>query len=231
LIDEPDSDNRVDEALLKGLSSSMAASKPEIIRSSNVGPTIARDIKESAIKSIIFALLIMFGYIFFRFARWQFGLAALTSLTFNVIVVLGVFSLFGFLDVLPFSMEIDQAFIAAILTIVGYTINDTVIIFDRIRERIKANRANRSYGELFYTAIKETLSRTLVTSLTTLITALMLFLFAGEVLRPFMFGIILGIVVGTLSSIFLAAPLSLDLILKYESKTREKENLVAGTTA
>lgn len=230
LIDEPDSDNRVDEALLRGLGTSMGASKPEIIRSSNVGPTIARDIKESAIKSIIFALLIMFGYIFFRFSRWQFGLAALASLTFNVIVVLGIFSLFGFLDVLPFSMEIDQAFIAAILTIVGYTINDTVIIFDRIRERIKANRGNRSYSDLFYTAIKETLSRTLVTSITTLITAFMLFFFAGEVLRSFMFAIILGIIVGTLSSIFLAAPLSLDLILKYESKTREKENLLAGTT-
>lgn len=231
LIDVPDSDNKVDEALLGGLNKSMSAAKPSIVRSTIVGPSVAKDITDSAMYSVAFSLVIMFLYIFFRFTRWQFGLAALASLTFNVITVLGLFSFFGKFDVLPFSVEIDQAFIAAILTIVGYTINDTVIIFDRIRERIKGNRSGKPLSELFYVAIKETLSRTLVTSLTTLITALMLFLFAGEVLRPFMFGIIIGIVVGTLSSIFLAAPLSLDLILRYESKQREKETAVAGTTA
>jgi SecD/SecF fusion protein len=229
LINE-DADEKVQAATMAGLSDFQDA-KPSIVQSTKVGPTVAKDIKESAQLSVMFSLIVMFLYIFIRFQRWQFGLGGLAGLMFNVLVVLGIFSVLGQIDSLPFSAEIDLAFIAAILTIVGYTINDTVIVFDRIRERVREDKSRKSLSELFNMAVNETLSRTIITSGTTLLSAFILFLFAGEVLQAFMLAMILGIIVGTLSSIFIASPISLDLILrtarKEEAKTKEKAAVAA----
>jgi len=233
-INEEGADDEVRAALLTALEPfgvnptiGNNESGSSIVRSSKVGPTVARDIKEGAIRAIIVALVVIFLYIFARFRGWQFGFGSLASLTFNVVFVLGMFSLLGTLDILPFSLEIDQAFIAAILTIVGYTINDTVIVFDRIREALREDREKRSISSLFNQAINDTLSRTVVTSVTTLLTALILFFFGGETLKGFMLALILGILVGTLSSIFVASPIAFDLAKNAIERRRESEPFVA----
>ena len=176
-----------------------------VMKSDKTGPSIAEDIKSSAVWAIIGSLIIIFGYILARFRKWQFSMGAVAALTHDVIITLGAFSLLY--SVMPFSLEIDQQFIAAILTVIGYSLNDTVIIFDRIREEI--GKSGWSAQTLNH-AISTTLSRTLNTSLTTLLTLLAIFIFGGETLRGFMFAMIIGVVVGTYSSIFVATPLVYD---------------------
>ncbi|MEM7039171.1 MAG: protein translocase subunit SecF, partial [Bacteroidota bacterium] len=139
----------------------------------------------------------------------------------DVVIVLGIFSFLGYVDILPFSVEIDQAFIAAILTIIGYSINDTVVVFDRIRENFGEMKSS-SVSQVYDTAINQTISRTLITSVTTLITVLILFFFAGDVIRGFMFALVIGIIVGTYSSIFVASPISHDLINATKGKEPEQ---------
>ncbi|NNE76968.1 MAG: protein translocase subunit SecF, partial [Pricia sp.] len=153
---------------------------------------------------------VVFLYILFRFRKWQFSLGAVVAVFHDVMIVLGIFSLFG--TIMPFNMEIDQAFIAAILTVIGYSLNDTVVVFDRIREIIgeKGWRA----GENTNLALNSTLSRTLNTSLTTLVVLLAIFVFGGESLRGFMFAMIVGIMVGTYSSLFIATPVMYDTLNK-----------------
>lgn len=174
-----------------------------IMQSIKVGPTIADDIKKNAVLAIMGSLIVIFLYILFRFKRWQFSLGAVVAVTHDVLIVLGIFSLLG--KVMPFNMEIDQSFIAAILTVIGYSINDTVVIFDRIREAVNLKGFNRP-KETINDALNSTLSRTLNTSLTTLVVLLTIFTFGGESLQGFMFAMIIGIVVGTYSSIFIATP-------------------------
>ena len=181
-----------------------------ILQSVKVGPTIADDIKKNAFLAIIGSLAVVFLYILFRFSKWQFSLGAVAAVFHDVMVVLGVFSLLG--TVMPFNMEIDQAFIAAILTVIGYSLNDTVVVFDRIREII--NEKGWKAGENINLALNSTLSRTLNTSLTTLVVLLAIFIFGGESLRGFMFAMIIGIVVGTYSSLFIATPLMYDTLKK-----------------
>lgn len=192
-----------------------------------VGPTVAEDIKNSAYWAVGFSLLIIFLYILIRFRGIRYSLGALAALFHDVIIVLGIFSLLGELDFLPFQLEVDQAFIAAILTIIGYSINDTVVVFDRIRENFGEMKSSQP-GEVYDTSINQTFSRTLITSLTTLLTILILLLFAGDVIRPFMFALFIGIIVGTYSSIFVASPISLDLMKIFdkpaESKVVSKRN-------
>ena len=175
--------------------------------SSKVGATIADDIRNSSQESVIFALIAIFIYILIRFRRWQFGLGAVVALFHDTLFVLSAFAI---AKLLGFSFEIDQVFIAAILTVIGYSINDTVVVFDRIRETlgIKSKATNE---ETFNTAINNTISRTVMTSLTTLLVILILFIFGGEVLRGFSFALLVGILVGTYSSIFIATPVVLDL--------------------
>lgn len=211
LIDSeaPETDEIVETKLTEGLSS--VATNFEIMESQKVGPTIADDIKTSAIWSIILSLFVIFLYILFRFKKWQFGLAALIALFHDVLIVLSVFSLLY--SVMPFSMEIDQAFIAAILTVVGYSINDTVVVFDRIREFLGAFK-KREMNEVVNEAINSTLSRTINTSMTTFIVLLMIFIFGGDVIRGFIFALLIGIVVGTYSSICIATPIIMDLTNK-----------------
>lgn len=181
-----------------------------ILQSVKVGPTIADDIKKNAFLAILGSLAVVFLYILLRFRKWQFSLGAVVAVFHDVMIVLGIFSLTG--KIMPFNMEIDQAFIAAILTVIGYSLNDTVVVFDRIREitNIKGLKGGENINE----ALNSTLSRTLNTSLTTLIVLLAIFVFGGESLRGFMFAMIIGVVVGTYSSIFVATPLMFDALKK-----------------
>jgi SecD/SecF fusion protein len=181
-----------------------------IMQSVKVGPTIADDIKNNAFWAIIGSLAIVFLYILFRFRKWQFSLGAVVAVFHDVLIVLGIFSIFG--KIMPFNMEIDQAFIAAILTVIGYSLNDTVIVFDRIREIIE-ERGWKS-GENTNLALNSTLGRTLNTSLTTIIVLVAIFAFGGDSLRGFMFAMIIGIVVGTYSSLFIATPVMFDTLEK-----------------
>lgn len=186
-----------------------------ILQSVKVGPTIADDIKKNAFLAIIGSLTIVFLYILMRFRKWQFSLGAVTAVFHDVLIVLGVFSVTS--AFMPFNMEIDQAFIAAILTVIGYSLNDTVVVFDRIREVVNAKGWKK--GTHVNEALNSTLSRTLNTSLTTLIVLLAIFIFGGESLRGFMFAMIVGILVGTYSSLFIATP------VMYDTLGKEKEGL------
>ena len=177
-----------------------------LVGSRVVGPTIADDIKSGAVYSIIFSLIVVFLYILIRFRKWQFSLGAVVALLHDVLFVMGVFSLAdGFL---PFQLEVDQAFIAAILTVIGYSLNDTVVVFDRIRENMGSR--GKQNGVSINKSLNQTLSRTFNTSLTTFFVLLVIFLFGGEVIRGFMFALLLGVLVGTYSSLFIATPVMFD---------------------
>mgnify|MGYP001307372812 CR=1 FL=1 len=210
-------DEVVESKLAEGLAT--AGMKYEIMSSQKVGPTIADDIKDAAIWSVIFSLLVIFLYILVRFRKWQFSLGAVVAVFHDVLIVLSIFSIFY--GILPFSLEIDQAFIAAILTIIGYSLNDTVVVFDRVREYINNNR-KKAVHELMNGALNSTLSRTINTSLTTFVVLLIIFSFGGEVIRGFMFALMVGVVVGTYSSLFVASPIMLDTIKKKEEKSKRK---------
>lgn len=182
----------------------------EILSSQKVGPSIAADIKDRAITAGIISILIIAAYILIRFHKWQYSVGAAVATIHDTIILLGLFS---FLDgIVPFSLDIDQHFVAAILTVIAYSINDTVVVFDRIREDVKKARGkSTNFGEVVNHAINTTLSRTIITSLTIVFVLLVLFIFGGEVIRGFSFAILVGIVVGTYSSIVLAAPVVYDL--------------------
>lgn len=190
-----------------------------ILKSIKVGPTIADDIKKGAFWAVLGSLAVVFLYILFRFRKLQFSLGAVTAVFHDVMVVLGIFSLTH--KFMPFNMEIDQAFIAAILTVIGYSLNDTVVVFDRIREIVseKGWRAGKNVD----LALNSTLSRTLNTSLTTLVVLLAIFIFGGESLRGFMFAMIVGIIVGTYSSVFIATPVMFDTLKRKDKGTAEKK--------
>ena len=178
-----------------------------VMSSIKVGPTIADDIKKNSFLAVIGSLIVVFLYILLRFRKWQFSLGAVSAVFHDVLIVLGIFSLtYKFM---PFSMEIDQAFIAAILTVIGYSLNDTVVVFDRIREFV-GEHTKWEFDKTVDSALNSTLSRTLNTSLTTLIVLLAIFIFGGESIRGFMFALIVGVVVGTYSSVFIATPVMFD---------------------
>lgn len=178
-----------------------------IMSSIKVGPTIADDIKNNSYLAVIGSLIVVFLYILLRFRKWQFSLGAVVAVFHDVIIVLGVFSLTH--QIMPFNMEINQAFIAAILTVIGYSLNDTVVVFDRIREYVNEH-PKWSFNTTVDSALNSTLSRTLNTSLTTLIVLLAIFIFGGESIRGFMFALIIGVMVGTYSSVFIATPVMYD---------------------
>ncbi len=192
-----------------------------IISSDKVGPTIANDITRSAIIAVVIALFVIFAYIAVRFSGWTWGLGGVTGLAHTAVIVIGFFSLFS--GILPFSLDIDQTFIAAILTIIGYAINDTVVIFDRIRE-YKVLHPKADFRQNVNEALNSTLSRTMNTSLTTLVTMLAIAIFGGEVIRGLAVALILGIVIGTYASIFIATPIMYDVTMKAEAKRAKKLN-------
>ncbi|MDO5607392.1 MAG: protein translocase subunit SecDF [Capnocytophaga sp.] len=215
-------DNEIQELLYEGLAKyypsgftyeEFTGAKNEtsigIVQSLKVGPTIAEDIKSSAFWAIIGSLIVIALYILLRFRKWQFSMGALVSSAHDVLLVLGIFSLTY--NLMPFNMEIDQAFIAAVLTVIGYSLNDTVIIYDRIREMMHDTAWSKERINL---ALNSTLSRTLNTSITTLVVLVTIFIFGGETLRGFMFAMIVGVLVGTYSSIFIATPMIYDTLDK-----------------
>ncbi len=213
-----ETDEKVKHALIQGIqdltqltyaddTATVQAGTFTIASASKVGATIAGDIKSAAWQSIFFSLVMIFLYILVRFRRWQFGLAAVLALLHDS---LAVFAAFAMARALGYAYEVDQVFIAAILTVIGYSINDTVVIFDRIRERLHM-KTSGNFQEVANRSINETMSRTVITSLTTLIAVAVLFIFGGEVLRGFSFALLVGIIFGTYSSIFIATPLAIDL--------------------
>lgn len=175
--------------------------------SAKVGATIADDIKSASFEAGIFAIIAIFLYILVRFRKWQFSTGAIIALVHDACFVFSAFAIAGLLGI---KYEIDQVFVAAILTIIGYSINDTVVVFDRIREYLNLGTSSDKL-QIFNTAINGTLNRTLMTSATTLVVVLILFLFGGEVLRGFSFALLVGILVGTYSSVFVASPIVVDL--------------------
>ena len=215
----PAIDNEVENILYKGLhganlvtqESVEAFKNPDvraggsIVSSTKVGPAVAKDITHGAIISVIFALAAIFVYILIRFRNVAFSFGSTIALAIDAIIVIGFFSLLW--DIVPFSLEVDQTFIGAILTVIGYSINDKVVVFDRIRENLGLHK-KMDLQELFNKSLNETLARTINTSLSTLIVLLCIFCFGGESTRSFSFAMLLGVIFGTLSSIFIAAPLA-----------------------
>lgn len=187
-----------------------------VMSSMKVGPTIADDIKEASLYAVAGSLIIVFLYILIRFRRWQFSVGAVIAVIHDTLIVLGLFSLlYGWM---PFSLEIDQAFIAAILTVIGYSLNDTVVVFDRIREYYNIHPKWNLF-KIINVGASSTLSRTLNTSFTTLVVLLAIFIFGGDSIRGFMFALIIGVIVGTYSSVFIATP------IMYSTSTRSKIDL------
>jgi SecD/SecF fusion protein len=191
-----------------------------IMSSIKVGPTIADDIKTASYYAIMGSLIVVFLYILIRFRRWQFSLGAVAAVIHDVIIVLGLFSLLY--NILPFSLEIDQAFIAAILTVIGYSLNDTVVVFDRIREFFN-DKPSWTMHRLINSAVSSTISRTINTSLTTLVVLIAIFIFGGDSIRGFMSALIIGVVVGTYSSVFIATPVMFDSVKKKGIDFSEKQ--------
>lgn len=191
-----------------------------LLKTDKVSPTIADDIKQESFWAVLGSLIVVFLYILIRFKKWQYSLGAVTAVFHDVLIVLGVFSLtYKFM---PFSMEIDQAFIAAILTVIGYSLNDTVVVFDRVREFFNIH-TNWKFERVVNASLSSTLSRTLNTSLTTLVVLLAIFIFGGDSIRGFMFALIVGVLVGTYSSLFIATPVMYDTINRLEGKKKEEE--------
>ena len=231
----PAIDNEVEDILYKGLhgaglvtqGSVEAFKNPDvraggsIVSSTKVGPAVAKDITHGAIISVLFALAAIFLYILVRFRNVAFSVGSTVALAVDATIVIGFFSLLW--DVVPFSLEIDQTFIGAILTVIGYSINDKVVVFDRIRENLTLHK-KMDLQELFNKSLNETLARTINTSFSTLIVLLCIFCFGGESTRSFSFAMLLGVIFGTLSSIFMAAPvayLTLGRKIKHEEAALE----------
>ena len=222
--------HEIEQMLYKALSPLMAQPLTEdeflttatnpigIVSSDKVGPTVAHDIKVNSVIAVLFSLVAIALYIIIRFKRWQWGIGSVISLSLDTIFTIGLFSLLH--GVLPFSMDVDQSFIAAILTIIGYSINDKVVIFDRIRE-YQTLYPKRNIKDNINNAINSTLTRTINTSGTTLVVLLAIFLFGGEVIRGFVFALLFGVLISTYSTVFIATPIAYDLIRRKE-KGEEK---------
>ena len=198
---------RIQNLITGGIAADFPDAQPDVVKTDIVGPRFASDLQRGALYSIFGSLLVVFVYILIRF-EWRFGAGAVAALIHDVTITLGLFSLLH--DWLPFSLQIDQAIIAAFLTIVGYSLNDTVVVFDRIREYANVFKTE-PYPDVVNRSINNTLSRTIITSSTTLLVVITLFIFGGEVLKGFAFALIIGIVIGTYSSIFVASPIVVEL--------------------
>jgi SecD/SecF fusion protein len=203
-------DQEVQQSLEKGLSTLNV--KHDFLSSQKVGPTIATDIIYSAYGAVLFSCLLMFIYIVIRFKKWQYGLGAVVALFHDVLVVLSCYTILN--KIVPFSLEIGQDFIAAILTVMGYTMTETVVVFDRIRERLAESGKSDVYGEernkLINFALNSTLSRTILTSLTVFFVLLVIFIFGGDAIRGFIFALLIGRIIGTYSSLCISTPIVVD---------------------
>jgi len=193
-----------------------------IMLASKVGPTIAEDIKTNAYWAVLGAMLIVGLYLVISFRKWQYSLGAIAAVVHDVIFVLGIYSLLY--KYMPFGMEIDQHFVAAILTVIGYSMNDTVIVFDRVREFLDGKKAKGNFNSIVNQSINSTMSRTINTSLTMIMVLLIMFIFGGESIRGFIFAMLIGIIVGTYSSLFIATPVLCDTMSEEEHKKIEESH-------
>lgn len=227
LVEQTDdeADAEVLAKLNEGLSQ-VGSNDFEILSQQKVGPSIASDIRDRAIAAGILSILVISVYMLIRFRKWQYSVAAAVSTTHDGIIILGLFSVLD--GLVPFSLDIDQHFVAAILTVLAYSVNDTVVVFDRLREYLrKPIPVGENLGGTINRAINSTLSRTIITSLTLIFVLVVLFIFGGEVIRGFSFAILIGIIVATYSSIFIAAPSVYDMTNSQDSIS-EKSKPVAG---
>jgi SecD/SecF fusion protein len=220
-------DSQIEGLLYTGLKPYISANVTEEkfltdykLSSQKVGPTISDDIRKSAILAVIFSLLIIFLYIAVRFRNWAFGLGGLVSLAHDATILLGAYSILD--GILPFSLAIDQAFIAAILTVLGYSIMDTVVVFDRIREYLHLHPKQNTI-KTYNDAMNSTLRRTFSTSLTTLVVLTAIFLFGGTSIQGFIFALLFGVFIGTYSSVFVATPIAYDSLPKSKHILEEKK--------
>lgn len=220
---DTDAEKRVFEGLRKFLGDKVTFEQfkeKHLLSSQKIGPTVARDILYAAYMAVFLALIAIFLYILLRFNKWQFALGAIISLAHDAFFVLGAFSLLN--GILPFPLEVDQAFIAAVLTVMGYSINDTVIIFDRVREYTNEHK-KWDLKQIVNGALNSTLSRTINTVATVIFTLLAIFIFGGEVIRGFTFAMLIGVVIGTYSSLFIATPIYYDTLLASLRKQAKKD--------
>ncbi|WP_420146795.1 protein translocase subunit SecDF [Spirosoma sp.] len=203
-------DKKAEAAIYKGLST-IQGNPAKIESSQKVGPTIAYDILTSALWSILLAVAVVFVYILIRFKKLAFGYGAVVAMFHDVLIILAIFTFFN--GILPFSLDVDQAFVGALLTIMGYSMNDTVVVFDRIREYLAENKGKReSIPTIINNALNSTLSRTAVTGFSTILVLLVLFVFGCETIRGFSFAMLIGVVFGTYSSLFVATPIVVDAL-------------------
>ncbi len=207
--------NEVQQRILSTMKQEFPEAEPRIEKTNIVGPRFAEDLKQGAIYAVFGALAVIFLYILVRF-EWRYSMGAVAALIHDVTITLGIFSLLA--GVVPFSLQIDQSIIAAFLTIVGYSLNDTVVVFDRVREYVNLLKTE-NFPDVVNRSINATLSRTVVTSVTTLIVVTILFLFGGEVLRGFSFALIIGVIIGTYSSVFVASPTIVELDRRLDTAT------------
>jgi len=211
--DNEGSITEVQQTIMNTVSEVYPENPAEVTKTYIVGARFAEDLKQGAINAIIFALIVIFIYIFIRFKNWTYSAGAVTALFHDVLIVVGVFTFFS--DIAPFSMQIDQSIIAAFLTIVGYSLNDTVVVFDRIRENSLLYKT-MDHDKMVNKSLNDTLSRTVITSVTTLFVVTVLFIFGGEVLKGFSFALMLGVIIGTYSSLFVASSMVIELHRKRE---------------
>ncbi len=222
LVDD-DSDEapiKAEQTLNDGLSK-ISDNKAKVLSASKIGPTIADDIKTSAIFSLVVAIVLMFLYILIRFKKWQFAFGTMVSLFHVVLVVIALFSLLD--GIVPFSLEIDQTFVAAILTVIGYSINDSVVVFDRIREFLSVHRGDKTQPQVINNALNDTLSRTIITGMSTIFVIIILFIFGGESIRGFSFAMLIGVLIGTYSSLCIGSPILVDFASWEDKKEPAKE--------
>ncbi|MEX0663033.1 MAG: protein translocase subunit SecF [Balneolaceae bacterium] len=198
----------VQNLILSNLQELYPDNSVSVIKTDIVGPRFAEDLKMGALNSILFAVAVIFIYILIRFKGWYFSAGAVAALIHDVVIVLGIFTILE--PLVPFNVTIDQALIAAFLTIVGYSLNDTVVVFDRIRENSLIYKT-MSFKDMINKSLNDTLSRTVITSVTTLFVVTVLFIFGGEVLKGFAFALVLGVILGTYSSLFVASTFVVEL--------------------
>jgi SecD/SecF fusion protein len=192
-----------------------------IVSASKVDGTVADDIKANSVWAVLGSMAIVFLYLMISFRKWQYSLGAIAAVAHDVIFVLGIYS--WLYKYMPFHMEMDQHFIAAILTVIGYSMNDTVIVFDRVREYL-AGKTKGNFNDIVNKSINTTMSRTINTSLTMIMVLLIMFIFGGESIRGFIFAMLVGIIVGTYSSLFIATPVLVDTVSKGDKDKIEHEH-------